>query len=406
MKTRFRKIAVASAVTAALAGVSLPSHAIITGIAGEGLLVPLAIWAGNDRNNLNTLIEIEVPASIGWEDAANIYTAPNTTPTNANLSMGFNPDVFKPVVIEGNTRHVNAIHWFIFNHRSGHVKNDSVPVTPDDVIQLNFHDMLPQVGFADEPHYVVITNEIGYTKAGKENAQFSMFGDAWLVNDNDFEAEIPVLPLADAADATAFPVWGDHIIYQPNGIPAQVSPLASGNLSNYADGVLGDFSVWDVPLSTNDALTYHVLWLDLNRDLTKYGVGSWVDVEVFDTEERSCSDAVRVPDELQIICIDPDPENDDLVCDDLGELAQHVRTEAERVLPTDYSMIPCMPNGAISNDGFIQYQPSEAFDRGSNTAESANVFFAIMNRTIGAEEKNDFVTETALARYRGTYKSK
>lgn len=293
MKTRFRKIAVASAVTAALAGVSLPSHAIITGIAGEGLLVPLTVWDSN-RNNLNTLIEIEVPASIGWEDAANIYTAPNTTPTNADLSMGFDKDVFVPVVVNGNTRNVNKIHWFIFNSRSEHERNDDVPVTPDDVVQLNFKDMLPDAWADGVPFYTVITNEIGYKKAGKEDAQFSMFGDAWLVNDNGFEAEIPVLPLADAADTTAYPVWGDHIIYQPNGIPADVSPLASGNLSNYADGVLGQFSVFDIPLSTGSALTYHVFWLDINRN-------SVADVEVYDTDERSCSDYVPVPDRKSVV---------------------------------------------------------------------------------------------------------
>jgi hypothetical protein len=390
MKTRFRKIAVASAVTAALAGVSLPSHAIITGIAGEGLLVPLAIWDDANRDNLNTLIEIEVPASIGWEDAANIYTAPNTTPTNADLSMGYNPDVFP-----GATK-TNYIHWYIFNHKSIHVKNDDVKVTPDDVIQLNFHDMLPDITAKGQPHYVVVANESQYSSGGKDGAQFSMFGDAWLVNDNNFEAEIPVLPLADGPDTTAFPVWGDHIIYQANGIPSAVSPLASGNLSNYADGILGDFGVWDVPVSTGNAVTYHVLWLDLNR-------GGSVDVEVFDTEERSCSDSVPVPDELQIICVDDyeDPTT--------GEVCVGGKKPAPKsayVLPHDYAFNPCLPTDAANNDGFIQYQIFEDFDRGSNTAESANVFFAIMNRTIGNRAQNNFVTETALARYRGMYKSK
>ncbi len=390
MKTRFRKIAVASAVTAALAGVSLPSHAIITGIAGEGLLVPLTVWDSN-RNNLNTLIEIEVPASIGWEDAANIYTAPNTTPTNADLSMGFDKDVFVPVVVNGNTRNVNKIHWFIFNSRSEHERNDDVPVTPDDVVQLNFKDMLPDAWADGVPFYTVITNEIGYKKAGKEDAQFSMFGDAWLVNDNGFEAEIPVLPLADAADTTAYPVWGDHIIYQPNGIPADVSPLASGNLSNYADGVLGQFSVFDIPLSTGSALTYHVFWLDINRN-------SVADVEVYDTDERSCSDYVPVPDELNIICIDPNADNDTDYCDDEAPYTA--------VLPYDYAMPLCKPQGGDGNGGFIQYQMTEAFDRGSNTAESADVAFAIIDRTIGTALQNSFVTETALARYRGMYNSK
>jgi len=396
MKSRFQKIAIASAVSAALAGVSLPSQAIVTGIAGEGLLIPLTIWDDATRNNLNTLIEIEVPASIGWEDAANIYTAPNTTPTNADLSMGFNKDVFTPTVQDGNTKYVNKIHWFVFDRWSDHERNDEVTVTPDIVVQLNLHDMLPNVGYAGVPFYTVITNEIGYKKAGKENAQFSMFGDAWLVNDNGFEAEIPVLPLADAADTTTYPVWGDHIIYQPNGIPAQVSPLASGNLSNYADGVMGDFTVFDIPLSTNDAITYHVFWLDLNREDYKQG---WADVEVYDTQERSCSDWIPLPHELNIICIDPDPENDDVICDS-------ARNPDEMVLPYTESMIPCLPNKADHNDGFIQYQLTEVFDRGSKTAESADVAFAIINRTIPVADQNKFVTETALARYRGAFKSK
>lgn len=397
MKTRFRKIAVASAVTAALAGVSLPSHAIITGIAGEGLLIPLTIWDDADRNNLNTLIEIEVPASIGHEDAANIYTAPNTTPTNANLSMGFNKDVFTPVVVGGNTKYINKIHWFVFDRWSEHERNDEVIVTPDDVVQLNFRNMMPNSFYAGVPFYTVITNEIGHKMAGKADAQFSMFGDAWLVNDNGFEAEIPVLPLADAADTTTFPVWGDHIIYQPNGIPAEVSPLASGNLSNFADGTMGDFGVWDIPLSTGNALTYHVFWLDLIRD------SDWADVEVYDTDERSCSDWIPLPHELNIICIDPDVDDDGSVCD--GEADW---TEQQRVLPYTDAMVPCMPNTTPAGDsrGFIQYQLTEDFDRGSNAAESANVSFAIINRTIPVAAQNSFVTETALARYRGMYKSK
>lgn len=71
-------------------------------------------------------------------------------------------------------------------------------------------------------------------------------------------------------------------------------------------------------------------------------------------------------------------------------------------------MIPCPPNGMPTGDsrGFVQYQLPEVFDRGSNTAESANVAFAIINRTIPVAAQNNFATETALARYRGSYKSK
>ena len=67
-----------------------------------------------------------------------------------------------------------------------------------------------------------------------------------------------------------------------------------------------------------------------------------------------------------------------------------------------------MPNTTPAGDsrGFIQYQLTEDFDRGSNAAESANVSFAIINRTIPVAAQNSFVTETALARYRGMYKYK
>lgn len=386
MKTRFRKIAIASAVTAAMAGITVPAQAIVTGTAGEALLVPLVVWDA-DRNNLNTLIEIEVPASIGWEDVANIYTAPNTTPTNTDLSMGFSQDVFKPVVVGGNTTYVNAIHWFAFNWLSGHERNDSVKVTPDDVIQLNWRDMIGG-SFEGVPMYLVLTNEIGYAKSGKADAQFSMFGDAWLVNDVGFEAEIPVLPLADAADATEFPVWGDHVIYQTNGIPAQVSPLASGSLLNYADGQFGDFTVFDVPLSTATDISWHVVWTD------RLGPRNGVDVEVYDTEERSCSDWIPAPYELNVICIDP-------VGGDWCEAD-------DNLLPPNVVVEDiCVPNGSTrAQYGFIQYQYPELIDRGSNTAETAGVFFSIIDRTIGAGATNNFVTETALARYRGAFKSR
>lgn len=432
MKKRFQKLAVATAVTAAMAGVTLPAQAIVTGIAGEALLVPLTIWDSTD--NLNTLIEIEVPANIGWESVANVWMAPHTTPIDPLTG----PDDFKStafpekVVVDdgyGGTVNVGAVHWFVFDRKSKHILNDKFPVTPNDVVQLNYKEVVggDKNGQLDgQPTYMVFVNEASYRKPSV-GAVFAMFGDAWLVNDRGAQVEIPVLPMSDGPDTTKYPVYSDHVVYA-SGYP-DVSPLASGNLLNYADGNFGGAIVFDVPLSTAGNLTYHVLWRDMNvptvDDLVLqalYGekslnweAGSTVDLMVFDSNEKGCSDFIDLKYELEIICYDHNAYGYASTLDNKGmcrSLWSGPRPRVAEVaidgflglnLPaTVIKATTCKATEATA-DGFVSYSFPELLDLGSQGPESAGLMFAIMSRTIGKAEENSIRNEMALGRYRGFY---
>jgi len=365
MNKRFQKIAIASAVTAALAGVSLPSHAIVVGNAGEALLVPLVMHDGG-VTGLNTLIEIEIPASIGWEDVANIYTARHVTPTNPGLTLNPpDPDI-------------NAIHWFWFNQWSVHKLNGPKPVTPNDIVQINWRD-ISGGAFPGEAGYMVITNNIGFlTGAG---AEFSMFGNAWLVNNLGLQAGIPVLPMTDATDTPGgVPTADDNVIYGPNGnggIVTQVSPLISGIRTSYTDGQMTDITVFDMPLSSTGLATYQIIWADTNIDNDHV----WIDV--YDTDEHYCSSDVGVVDEVNII---------------------KIAGAADMMIPYTQSYTPCIPVGGSVSDGFLSYRLPEYKDGGSMTPESSIAAWSIVSKVIGVAARNNFFAETALAFDRGVFK--
>jgi hypothetical protein len=413
MKMHFRKIALATAVSAAMAGVSLPAQAILTGVAGEALLVPLVVWLDEDRGrdrleDLNTLIEVEIPSDIGHEDVANIWTAPNTT-TAGDMVMAYDPAVFVQRSAGGNDRPYNAIHWFWFNHRSLHLRDQTVPVTPNDIVSINWREA-SDGDFEGQPGYMVIVNEAA---RGGAAAQFPMFGNAWLVNDvggNEVEAEIPVLALADGEDTTPYPVWGNHVIYN-GGIPSQVSPLASGMLTNYANGNLGDFAVFDMLLADLDEKAYHVIWLDANR-AAQNNVGGYtytVNVDVFDSEERECSTTVNLPHELNIVCITDDGSHHER-CPTWrsdGELWQQPGlVQQSEDLPVTAAINLCNPGRVGVPDGYVQYQLMEVTDRGSGMAETAGVAFSILEtRTVGKGNDDDIDRDTAAAQYRGMFRT-
>jgi hypothetical protein len=62
--TKFNKAVTAAAVSAAIAGVGAPAHAIMTGVVGEALLVPLMVFGDDDRgvDQFNTTVILTCPA--------------------------------------------------------------------------------------------------------------------------------------------------------------------------------------------------------------------------------------------------------------------------------------------------------------------------------------------------------
>ncbi len=397
MNTRFQKIAMTTAVTAALAGVSLPSQAIVVGTAGEALLVPLVVWSDIQ----NTIIEVETPASVGWEDVANLYTAPYTTPTNAALTLTpADPDLAKTP--DGTAR--AAIHWFWFDQYSIHRLDDAVKVTPDDIVQLNWKE-LSGSAFNNRLGYMVIVDDKAYSTGGP--ATFSMFGDAWLVG--EIETPIPVLPLNDGQDVAGVgPTNSNNVVYGESAtgnVPPTVSPMISGMRTSLSDGNFTDKTVFDMKLSPRTDWSLHVIWLDQNRWEVDPG---WYEddvyVNVYDTDENVCSVNVDVPDELNVIKWHP-------VCDGLDANDASCQEQAEVTsgyqspwgwTGTNYATW-CEPVAGkkYTGAGMARYQLPEYVDNNSGTVDSAGVAFALVSDAVGIETPNDFDWETALAHDRG-----
>jgi len=394
---KFHQLALAAAMTAGFAGASAPAYSMIVDAAGEALLVPLVIWDDpRGPGDVNTIIEVTIPSSVGWEDVANQFTAPNTTPTNADLSLW-------PADADLEAQDtLSAIHWFFFDKESKPVLDRKVPVTPDDVYQINWRQVASnsQEGKAG---YMVISTEAA---ARGGTANFAMYGNAYLVTDIGVTATIPVLPMADEADAPfpAFPTQADNVLYA--GLyPYAVSPLISGIRIGYTDGNPDDLTSFDLMLSDRYYPTLHVIWMDQNnKDLFAH-------IDVFDTEENVCSGTVPLPYELNVIWIDPlEGDYDGMSGRDRG------RGGAPEWATAYDEDNYCEPFGRRVNyrSGYVQYILAEALmddvDRGTGTAENSAAAFSIKVDTVPGYCDNDgdlgpciVAGATALAHERGTF---
>ncbi len=77
---KFRKLALASAAMAAM-GVNGLATAGVTGLPGEGLLVPLVLGTDGDvdADSIATYVTLSVPGTIGQDTMINFFTAPHST---------------------------------------------------------------------------------------------------------------------------------------------------------------------------------------------------------------------------------------------------------------------------------------------------------------------------------------
>jgi hypothetical protein len=378
MSKSFKKLALAVGVTAGLAAASMPTQAIMQGIAGEALLVPLTVWGGSGvlaDPFVNTLMRVTVPGAMGFDTIPNEFTASHTTPTNANWALTPNDPSLTPS---------NAIHWYFFSKRSVHLINGGAKVTADDVVELNWQD-LAQGRFKDVPGYMVI----GTTAARSHGpADFSMFGEAWVVAQDPttprvISAPIPVLAMNDGDDGPiGTPVSvDDQVKYGTSGNPVDVSPLISGMRTNRSDGLNDDFVVFDLALSNRTFPTIHVVWLDQN-------LNSLVDVDVFDTNEQSLSDVIPLPDELNVVYVEPRPPVAGLIPPLWA--TQNVNLQVPTVVPTD--------------SGFVRYVINEYVDNNIDAPESSGVAFALVFGAAGAGTPNRLDGVVTLGQERGTFK--
>jgi len=419
---KYQKLLLASGVATALAGMSMPSHAIIEGSAGEALLVPFVLYSnpaatpGFDPTlpSINTLVMVSTPSAVGKDTVPNYFTAPNSTPTNASLSELPDPDLGDVETHPGQAK----LHIYFFNASSKEEFNDAIPVSPDDMTLINWGSIVEnqKKGLNGTKGYMVVTNHKG-SGHWNEAAKFSMFGNAWMLwptNIGLIDTKIPVLPMSDGDDVLNPTVNRvNNVIHNSNGSIENVSPLASGIRTNLSDGNGNkDYTLFDLTMSNRFAPTLHVIWVDENIDqsLTHY---------VFDDQENSCSQPLDIPNELNVVWTSlPDlwPNQDPSTI--VGDLPW-VDEELDLCYPTAWLAFQAdgtldVAKSDVFYPGFMRYQIDEYVDNGIGEPESSAVAFSIQLQVDILNDERDGIVnpwvlptvlpvETALAGERGKF---
>lgn len=376
MNPNFKKLALAASISAGLGATTLPVHAVMMGDAGEALLIPYVVHGGDVAGATNTYINVTVPGTVGFDTIPNIFTAPHTTPTNPGPTLF--PDAAS---LQGG----NSIHWYWFDNRSVHRLNGEIPVTADDLVSIDWLEA-SNGAFAGQDGYMVIGTEAARTRAA---ADFAMYGEAYIeLYSNDpigTLVSIPVLAMSDGADGstTSMPSRADNVKYTSSGIPREVSPLLSGMRTNRSDGILDDTTVFNLSLGDRNFPSVHVVWLDTN--LGSRGRG--LNVDVYDSEELTCSDSADLPYELNVI--------------EVNNWAG-VGTGTPGGVKVDY----CLPAGStftglVEHPGFVTYFLPEYIDTGINQPESAGIAFSI---TMDWDANDQLRFTSSDVQVRGTYK--
>ena len=322
MKTNFKKLALAGSV-AALAGASIPAHAIIMGAPGEAALVPFATYLSNDlgaTTQMNTLVRITVPSQLGSDVIMNCYTAPHVTPGNAPAGNNCNnSNTYSQTPVEvGTSTSAAAFHWFFLDQRSVHRLNGTFTTSGDDTYLLDWARTAGGQQLNGVVGYLLITTEAG---AQGLAANFAFNAEAYLTYetgvdgefsdvDNEVVAYIPTLALSDGADAGATqPTLDNNVVEWMGGnLVLEASPLVTGERTIWANGVNNNY-VYDLPLANNrtygkagaDPLylgTIAVVWNDRNS-------ANWSNLLAyrFNNAEASCSGQISLPDELNVMYI-------------------------------------------------------------------------------------------------------
>lgn len=391
MTQNFKKLAIAAGVSVGMAALSMPSHAVIQGAPGEALLIPLVVYhdaAFAGDYTANTIVQVTIPSTVGFDTVPNDFTAPNTTPTATPPTLLSSYDSLDPT---------NTIHWFWFDQESIHQLDQKIKVTADDVVQINWREeAASSVIWNGVAGYMVVSTDAG---TSSQAADFSMYGDAWLELDVDGAgtvpaslATIPVLPMSDGEDGPIdTPVSNSDNVKYIGGIPSEVSPTVSGIRTNASTGALDDLTVFDLPLNTHTAPTMHVVWIDKNLSDDDYlgDAANAIPVNVFDSEENDCSATTALPYELNVIWV-PRATGDTSV-----SLPFFSTSKARLCAPS---------SGYATEAGFVQYQIREYIDTGIDAPESAAVAFSLLWSSDLDTTPGSFEITTVLAHERGTFK--
>lgn len=320
-----QKRVLTAAVAATLGAAALPSAAMIPGVAGEALLVPMAVnnLDARGQGEMNTYVQIRMPAVLGSDFVLNNFTTPNLRAGQTG-SVVLDPEVWE-------------VYWTWFDPESEGVISGSCVGSPNDaIIWTTDEDLLDEQRYLDfevgAPYRTFCGSSavpnIGYivfeTFAGADGlaADFALEGNAWIT-DNKINYEsgtslmsIPVFPMADGEDpdganANTSPRLGLNEVVvqvstdggtrgdgQPRS-PVVVSPLGSGVRMN--NGNPDDLQQIDITGSLQAPLygqgySMHVLWFDQNN-----GDRPGTQNLIYDEHEERADFRVPIEDELNVI---------------------------------------------------------------------------------------------------------
>jgi hypothetical protein len=353
----FKKLALTAAVAAAVGGATLPSHAMVYGIAGEALLVPVALNdpANQGVGNTNTYVVMKLPNVLGSDFVMNNYSAPNIRADYCPSAPGCAPGEIEGANLSPDPAYGWKVHWTWFDPESKNPKNGTCEGSPNDVIvwttDKDLLDLQRKVdtdafgagktqpglvpktfcGSSTLPPagYVVFQTGMG---ADSLAAEFAMEGTAYIT-DADIAVNkvgllsVPVIPMADGEDANGSnkdtpPQLGLNEVIQPVSSsgggrgddnlvsPVVVSPLATGIRMNdgrqatsyftsFAGGIQGGLNA--------PAYSMHILWFDRNNpDRT-----SDSQALIYDEHESVESLEVPIDKELNIIVYNSSIQIDD-----------------------------------------------------------------------------------------------
>jgi hypothetical protein len=221
------------------------------------------------------------------------------SPTTVNVSQF--PTLTGPKTAGSNSGCNGRIHWYFFDKSSVEIVDDTIPVTCDDWVGIDFGSIveakrLPSA--LNVPGYMVITD----AKADQTTASnMILYGAAYQIRGNwATQAYIPVLPLVDDVDSAR----RDEVKHRSAAFLLDVNPVTAGMLLADQPGEGSVFSMrYFVQSSDPAGSTEFVLWFPDNSSLRTSQT-----VLVFDADEKAISARTSIPYELNVLKVASDAQ--------------------------------------------------------------------------------------------------
>jgi hypothetical protein len=381
MLANFKKLGVAAAVASTL-GVSGAAHAVLQGVPGDALLIPHVIAANEGGTVTNTLIGVTVGSNARTNAAqfADLSVVVPTHPGGVGTLSTPKSDSL------GCGRSGAKIHWYFFDIFSNEVVDDTIPVTCEDFVRIDWNFIIQSKSLPSAqnlPGYMVITDA---GSGSITRSEMILYGAAYLIKGNwASQAYIPILPLVDSVDGTQ----GDEVSYTgPSGnFVGNVNPVTAGMLLPSLN--TGDTALFSLRYFLDPALkgsTTMVLWFPENNDAREVQ-----NILVFDADERPISARTSIPYELNVLAVGPGAEVTPPFTGVIRDGLIHTNPDGEGVAAV----------GPAVNTGFVLFGVNDYnSDSATTPVESSRAGFAFSLIGIGGGAVADQV-QTELAHERG-----